>query len=134
METALDYLVAAETAFFSDDGRVSLIRIFRKITLKKIGEGEIQEEPRGSFAISGKITGNYGKGINLQLLHSIKGEIITKIFIEAEEKQKEFFNFIAVMSNIPLVEGSYSVMVEVLNADDEVTTLDTKDIFDVIAA
>ena len=110
----LDYIIAAETAFFSDDKRVNIIKVFEKIKLTKKGEPkEDLPVPPFSFSIVGKVSGDYGDGVSVLILDK-DGEVVLKeTKIEAAEHEKDFFNFIIQVNGLLLKnDGNYVVTVK----------------------
>lgn len=106
----LDYIIAAETAFFSDDQRLNIIKIFQKIVITLLNP---EKESTASFPVlpnfsaAGKVSGDYGNGVRIEIVHE-SGEIMLKnTLLEATEKDKEFFNFVLIVNNLILKEGKY---------------------------
>ena len=108
----LDHVFAAETAFFSEDQRVSIIRIFEKIKTVKNLSSEKTSVMFPYFSIAGKVTGDYGKGVNIGVVHEDGSEMIKEVLVKAGEEGKPFFNFIVNVTNIILKKGKYNVVVK----------------------
>ncbi len=125
----LDYIIAAESAFFSEDGRISIIKIFEKINLSGGNENSIP--PTINFSMAGKVSGVYGKGIRISILKKDSKVAMEEIVIGAKELNKDFFNFIVLVNGFILeTEGDYTVSIK--NYEGDVFIVDNKKIFSVV--
>ena len=111
----LDYVIVSDTAFFSEDKRASIIKIFNKLSFKEpdtpLEEGEVIMTP--PFAITGRVSGDYGDGISIEVYDSQNNLVIKNTKIKATELNKSEFNFIAdISTGVKAVEGFYSIQVK----------------------
>lgn len=109
----LDYLVASESAFFSDDEKVSIIKIFDTFTLQSKKNLPDKLPPLPAFFISGKVSGDYGEGLRV-LLFSPSGELVMKeTAMKASALNQPHFNFIInVLNLVAEEEGDYSATIK----------------------
>ncbi|MCF7843800.1 hypothetical protein K9M47_02805 [Candidatus Gracilibacteria bacterium] len=126
-ELSLDYVVAAETAFFSEDQRLSIIRIFKEIKVEK-DKIEHDSTVYPFFSIAGKVTGDYGEGVIVGVIHDNGEAMINEVMVKAGEKNKSFLNFIVNVSTIPLKIGTYFVVVK----DEKGELIEKNGLFDVV--
>jgi hypothetical protein len=111
MELKLDFILVANSAFFDEDGRLNIIQIIDIFKGELNKEGEKLSLPR--FSVVGKVVGNYGDGVILELVSPSSKVLIEETKIQAKAKNKPHFNFILdVFSSSVSEVGNYSVRVK----------------------
>jgi hypothetical protein len=124
----LDYLIAAETAFFSEEGRISIIKIFEKINLS--GGDEKSTPPVINFSLTGKVTGDYGKGVRVTILDKNLKIVMQEVTVDAKELNKDFLNFIVIVNGVILEnDGDYTATIR--NYEGDLIVSENKRLFSV---
>ncbi len=109
----LNYIVAAESAFFSDDQRVSIIKIFNGFSIQKNNTLETSLQLLPPFTIVGRVDDDYGEGLRFSVVSESKEELVKEIIINADEKGKEDFTFVINLPALNIKEsGDYFALVK----------------------
>jgi hypothetical protein len=111
MSLKLDFVLTSEVAFFDESVRISIIQVLEIFRIKKSTDAN-KPVSLGKFAISGRVSGNYGDGIILKVFSESGNVLIKETPIKARQLNKPYFTFIADVRGVVVSEvGDYFITI-----------------------
>lgn len=121
MKFTINFLHVCENAFFSDDNKLSLIKIFNEITLEKskieTKDGEPEVTPFFAFYAALNFSGAFDKDSTdkISILDPSDKEVGSFLLSSVDRKDvlKDKTNFIINIPNLPLkTAGKYKIVIK----------------------